>query len=106
MSLRYFSCWLDDNFEQLSTVVKLSEKNFDLRNLFRGDISIIVPSLRALGQVLDTFSDGRAGGRAVGWSGGRSGEEVIIVLTQTKLGWSLDWSELGNNINQSEKKLF
>ena len=68
----------------------LSQKNFDLRNLLRDDISIIVPSLRALGQVLDTFFDGGRAGR-------RSGEEVIIVLTQTKLDWSLDWSELGNN---------
>ena len=91
--LRYFSTWLDDNFEQLSTVVKLSEKNFDLRNLLRGDISIIVPSLRALGQVLDTFCDGRAGNQA----GGQSGGEWIIVLTQTKLDWSLDLSDLGNN---------
>ena len=92
LSLRYFSCWLDDNFEQLSTVVKLSEKNFDFKNFLSGDISIILPSLRALGQVLDTFSDGRV----VSWAGGRSGGEWIIVLTQTKLDWSLDWSELGN----------
>ena len=54
-----------------------------------------MPSLRALGQVFVTFSDGRAGGRA----GGRSGREWIILLTQTKLDWSLDWSELGNNVN-------
>ena len=42
LSLRYFSCWLDDNFEQLSTVVKLSENFFDLINFLRDHISIIV----------------------------------------------------------------
>ena len=26
------------------------------------------------------------------------GGESIIVLTQTKLDWSLGWSELGNNV--------
>ena len=58
-------------FYQLSTVVMLSQKKFDLRNLLRGDVSIIVPSLIVLGQVLDTFSNGgRSGGRAGGRAGG------------------------------------
>ena len=41
---------------KLSTVVMLSQKNFDLTNLLRGDTSNIVPNLRTLGLVLDTFS--------------------------------------------------
>ena len=43
-------------FYQQSTVVKLGSKNLDLRKLLRGDTSNIVPNLRTLGLVLDTFS--------------------------------------------------
>ena len=41
---------------KLSTVVMLSQKNFDLTNLLRGETSYIVPNLRTLGLDLDTFS--------------------------------------------------
>ena len=67
----------------------LSQKNFDLRNLLRGDTSNIVPNLGSLGLVLDTFPDGRVAGWPAGRPAGRSGGEWIIVLAQTKLSWSL-----------------
>ena len=60
-------------------------KNFDLRNLLRGDTSNIVPNLGSLGLVLDTFPDGKVAGRMVR----RSDREWIIVLAQTKLSWIL-----------------
>ena len=41
---------------QLSTVVMMSQKNFDMINLLKGNTSNILQILRTLGLVLDTFS--------------------------------------------------
>ena len=44
---------------QLSTVVMLSQKNFDSRNLLRDDTSNIVPNLRNVDLVFNTLPHGR-----------------------------------------------
>ena len=48
LSLRYFSSLSDDNFEQLSTAVKLSIFLFDFIILILGYISKFVPNLKLI----------------------------------------------------------
>ena len=62
----------------------LSQKNFDLRNLLRGDTSNIVPNLGSLGLVLDTFPDGRVAGRAVWW---RMDNSASSDQTELEFAW-------------------
>ena len=49
----------------LLRAVRLSKNIFDFKYLLRGNRSNIVPNLRSLGLVLDTFIDG--------WPAGRTG---------------------------------
>ena len=66
----------------------LSQKNFDLRNLLRGDTPNIVPNSGSLDLNLDTFPDGRVAGRpagrAVWW---RIDNSASSDQTELGFGW-------------------